>query len=380
MPKHRRVGLKPCRSVFRSVAFLVLFSAAPLFVTAKPTANDGATRISSNENPFGFSPQALERMKAALEAGNYYNHNDVAELVTVLAQRENVPENYILPAPGSGPVLMMTAWAFARPGVNVVTSAMGYTQLTREFVDHGGDVKFAPLSDRMSYDFKALGRAIDERTAVVYVCNPNNPTGALADPAELRKFVLGVPENILVFVDEAYLELADSGLAANTVAPLVKLRKNLIVSRTFSKGYALAGLRVGYGIGHPDTIAKLRHFYVGAPSYLAAIAAVESIKDQSHLDANRARYKQVRDYACKEFDRLGIAYAAKPQGAFIYFRSGMQDKELVAKMKSKNILISGSRESGVPEGAYGDWARVSIGTKEEMDIFFGELAKLLGKT
>ena len=87
----------------------------------------------------------------------------------------------------------------------------------------------------------------------------------------------------------------------------------------------------------------------------------------------------MRDYACKEFDKLGIKYAS-PQGAFIYFRSGMKDKELMAKMKSKNILISGSRESGVPEGASGDWARVSIGTKEEMDLFFGEMANILGKT
>lgn len=368
------------RSFSGSSLALLLLSTSTFLHAGKPTANDGATRISSNENPFGFSDKALQRMKAALEAGNYYNHNEVAEMVTVLAQRESVPENYILPTPGSGPVLMMTAWAYAKPGTNVVTTAMGYTQLTREFVDHGGDVKFAPLSERMGYDFKALSRTVDDRTVIVYICNPNNPTGTLADSAELRKFILSVPENILVFVDEAYLELADSGLAANTAAPLVKVRKNLIVSRTFSKGYAMAGLRAGYGIGHPDTLAKLRHFYVGAPSYLAAIAAVESVKDQAHLEANRARYKQVRDDACKQFDRLGIAYAAKPQGAFIYFRSGMQDKELVAKMKSSNILISGSRESGVPEGAYGDWARVSLGTKEEMDLFFGELAKLLGKT
>ena len=380
MPKKQN-SATPSRFAPLTLTFAVLLLSTPARLHAgKPTAHDGATRISSNENPFGFSDKALQKMKAALEAGNYYNHNDVAEMVTVLAGREGVPENYILPTPGSGPVLMMTAWAYAKPGVNIVTTAMGYTQLTREFVDHGGDVKFAPLSERMGYDFKSLSRAIDDRTVIVYICNPNNPTGALADPAELRRFILSVPENILVFVDEAYLELADSGLAANTVAPLVKVRKNLIVSRTFSKGYAMAGLRAGYGIAPPEVLAKLRHFYVGAPSYLAAIAATESVKDQAHLEANRAHYKEVRDYACKEFDRLGIAYAAKPQGAFIYFRSGMQDKELVAKLKSRNILISGSRESGVPEGAYGDWARVSLGTKEEMDLFLGELAKLLGKT
>lgn len=363
-------------SLVLSVALAAL---APLSLAAKPTLENSPVRISSNENAFGFSPKALERMKAALDAGNYYNHNENATMVTLCAQKEGVPEDYILTTPGSGPVLMMAAWAYAKPGANCVTSAMGYTQLTREFVDHGGDLKFVGLSPKMGYDFAGLRSAIDDKTAIVYICNPNNPTGVLADPKELRNFVMSVPERVLVFVDEAYLELADSGLAANTAAPLVKLKKNVIVSRTFSKGYGMAGLRIGYGIAHPDVLEKLKNFYAGGPSYLAAIAAQEAIKDQAFLEANRTRYREVRDYVCKEFDRLGIKYAS-PQGAFIYFKSGMKDKELVAKLKSKNILISGSRESGVPEGAYGEWARVSIGTKEDMDLFLGEISKILGKT
>lgn len=358
---------------------LSLASATSLVHAGKPTINDGAVRISSNENAFGFTPKALERMKAALDAGNYYNRNDVDEMVKLCAAKEGVPEDYILPTPGSGPVLMMTAWAYAKPGVNVVTTAMGYTQLTREFVEHGGDLKFVGLNEKMGYDFEGLKRAIDDKTVIVYICNPNNPTGVLADPAELRKFVMSVPERVLVFVDEAYLELADNGLAPNTAAPLVKLKKNVIVSRTFSKGYAMAGLRIGYGIANPEVLDKLRRFYAGGPSYIAAIAAQEALKDKTHLDANRAKYREVRDYVCKEFDRLGIKYAS-PQGAFIYFKSGMKDKDLVAKLKTKNILISGSRESGVPEGAYGEWARVSIGSKEEMDLFLGEISKILGKT
>ncbi len=368
------------RLTARAFSAVVALSLATVLHAGNPTINDGAVRISSNENAFGFSPKALERMKAALESGNYYNRNDVLDLVDLCAAKEGVRADYIMTTPGSGPLLMMAAWAYAKPGANVVTSAMGYTQLTQAFVKHGGTIKFAPLSDKMGYDFKALGAAIDEHTEIVYICNPNNPTGVLADPAELRQFVLSVPEKILVFVDEAYLELADSALIANTAAPLVKLRKNLIVTRTFSKGYALAGLRVGYGIANPEVLAKLGAFSAGPPSYLAAIAAGESLKDTAHLEANRAKYKEVRDYSCKEFERLGIEYVKHPQGAFIYFHSGMPDKALVSKLKGNSILISGSRASGVPEGAYGDWARVSLGTKEQMDLFFGEMQKLLGKT
>lgn len=373
------IASRPSRRI-ALVLSLALAAASSLSLQAgKPTLENSPVRISSNENPFGMTPKALERMKAALDSGNYYNHNEVATMVKLCAEKEGVPEDYILPTPGSGPVLMMTAWAYAKPGANVVTTAMGYTQLTREFVDHGGDLKFVGLNPKMGYDFAALRSAIDDKTAIVYICNPNNPTGVLADPKELRSFIMSVPERVLCFVDEAYLELADSGLAVNTAAPLVKVKKNLIVSRTFSKGYAMAGLRIGYGIANPDVLEKLKNFYAGGPSFLAAIAAQEAIKDKAHLEANRTHYREVRDYVCKEFDRLGIKYAS-PQGAFIYFKSGMKDKELVAKLKSKNILISGSRESGVPEGAYGEWARVSIGTKEEMDLFLGEISKILGKT
>lgn len=370
---------RPSRRIALALSLVVAAATSASLHAGKPTLENSPVRISSNENPFGMTPKALERMKAALDSGNYYNHNEVATMVTLCAQKEGVPEDYILPTPGSGPVLMMAAWAYAKPGANVVTTAMGYTQLTREFVDHGGDLKFVGLSPKMGYDFAALRSAIDEKTAIVYICNPNNPTGVLADPKELRSFIMSVPDRVLCFVDEAYLELADSGLAINTAAPLVKAKKNLIVSRTFSKGYAMAGLRIGYGIANPEVLEKLKNYYSGGPSYLAAIAAQEAIKDKAHLEANRTHYREVRDYVCKEFDRLGIKYAS-PQGAFIYFKSGMKDKDLVAKLKSKNILISGSRESGVPEGAYGEWARVSIGTKEEMDLFLGEISKILGKT
>jgi histidinol-phosphate aminotransferase len=366
-----------------STTLLALALLAPSQIFAgQPTINDGKIRITGNENPFGFTPKALERMKAALDSGNYYNHNDVADLVTVLAKYNGVKEDYILPTAGSGPVLDMAAHAYAKPGLNVVTTAMGYTSLINKFQDNGGDVKYASLSDTMGYDFKALGRLIDDKTAIVYICNPNNPTGNLADPVELKKFIMGVPEKTVVFVDEAYLELSDTGLAANTMAQLVNIKKNVIVSRTFSKGHAMAGLRAGYAMGQPAVLDKLRKYYQGPMSFIAAIAAEESIKDTAHIAENQQHYKEVRRYVTAEFDKLGVKYAPNPQGAFIYFKpgKGIKGMDLNKKMKDSNILIGGTRESGVPEGTYAEWVRVSIGTKEQMDLFLGELTKALGKT
>lgn len=368
------------------LAFASFAPAAALFA-GKPTIDDGNVRISSNENPYGFTPKALERMKASLDSGNYYNGNELGELIGLCAAREAVPEDYIIPTPGSGPVLMMTAWAYAAPGKNVVTTDSGYGQLVGAFLAKGGDAKYAPLNEKMGYDFSALGQLIDANTAIVYICNPNNPTGVLADPTELRKFILSVPPEILVFVDEAYLELADTGLKANTMAPLVKVRKNLIISRTFSKGYAMAGMRVGYGVGHPDVLKNLRQYYYGGVSFISAIAAQEAIKDTAYLEYIRQSYHDVRVQVTSELDRLGVKYA-EPQGAFVYFNSGLDAAVIQKHMRDRKILIGGGRAevSETPRAAppgrstAGTWCRVSLGTAEEMDLFLGELGKLLGKT
>jgi len=304
MKKMSTTVARRCRSLFALAALGAM--AAPLLLANGPTLENSPTRLSSNENAFGYTPKAKEAMIKYLDSGNYYNRNNVQELISLCAQKEGVPENYIITTPGSGPLLEMTALAYAEPGTNVVTTEMGYTQLVRKFDERGGDVKYASLSPEMGYDFDALRAEIDENTRIVYICNPNNPTGVLADANELKQFVLSVPQDILVFVDEAYLELADANFALNTCAPLVKVRKNLMVTRTFSKGYALAGFRIGYGVAHPDVLEKIGDFHLGPPSFIAAIAAVEALKDREHLAGNIKKYQTIRKYVCSEFDRMGI--------------------------------------------------------------------------
>ncbi|MBC2606502.1 pyridoxal phosphate-dependent aminotransferase [Pelagicoccus albus] len=371
-------------AVLRKCRWLAPMAVASALLTSSligepaPTLEDSPIRLSSNENAFGYTPKAKAEMIKALDGGSYYNRNNVGELVELCAKKEGVPESYILTTAGSGPLLMMTALAYAEPGVNVVTTEMGYTQLIRKFEERGGDVKFAPLSEDMGYDFKALGDAIDENTKIVYICNPNNPTGVLADSVELKKFVMSVPQDILVFVDEAYLELTNSSFAMATCAPLTKLRKNMMVTRTFSKGYGLAGFRIGYGIANPEVLDTIKPFYMGAPSYISAIAACEALKDTEHLAANVQKYKDVRKHVTDAFDEMGIEYA-QPDGAFVYFHSGIDQQLLRDTMSENGILISGSRVSGAPEAKYAEWARVSIGTEPQMDEFLSILGGLMAK-
>ncbi len=359
-----------------AISSVAVFAAAVSLKAQENPEDHVVIRISSNENAFGFSDKAKERMMDRLKNGNYYNHDEADVLAGMLAAKYGVQKDYIVTTAGSGPVLLMTAAAYGKPGINMVTADPGYPQLTNTFANFGGSVKYVPTNAKLGYDFVALSKAIDDKTTLVYICNPNNPTGVLADPSELRKFVLSVPPNILVFVDEAYLELSDSAFEINTMTSLVKVRKNLIVAHTFSKAYALAGFRVGYGVGHPETLAKIKLYYQGPPSFLAAIAAQESLKDKEHLEANRKKYHDVRQMVCKEFERLGLKYS-EPQGAFIFFKTGIPAPEFQKKMRALNIMVT--QPFGPAEG-FADWARVSIGTQEEMEIFIGALHKVLNKT
>jgi histidinol-phosphate aminotransferase len=353
--------------------------ALALTFTASAASDDGPVRLGSNENAFGFTPKAEAALIRAIKTGNYYNRNEVDELVKLCAARDDVPANFILPTAGSGPVLLMTAAAFAKPGANVVNCAPGYPQLTDAFTNFGGNIKYVYVNEKGGIDFKAMLRAIDENTTVVYVCNPNNPTGVIADPAELRSFILAVPERVIVFVDEAYLELSEAGIAAGTVTPLVKIRRNLIVSHTFSKAFGLAGFRAGYGIAQPVLLEKLRKYYQGPPSFLAAIAAQEALKDTGFTEETRRKYREVRTMVCTEFDRMGLKYFTS-QGAFILFKAGLDSGEVQQKLRAQNIQVA--RPFGVAPGqtGYEDWVRVSIGTQEDMELFLGALRRVLGKT
>lgn len=165
------------------------------------------------------------------------------------------------------------------------------------------------------------------------------------------------------------------------MAPLVKVRKNLIVSRTFSKGYALAGFRVGYGTANPEVLANLKKYDMGAaPSFLAAIAAEAAVKDQEYLQANIKKYREVRAYVMKEFDRLGLKHS-DAQGAFVIFKTGIDGAEFRQKMLEKKIQVNTVFGVGPQQEAeYKDWVRVSIGTKEDMDLFIGATMSILGKT
>jgi histidinol-phosphate aminotransferase len=330
-------------------------------------------RLGTNENPFGSSAAARRAVVANVDRTHYYNRDENEAMVRKLAEKEGVPESYILPTPGSGPVLEMTALAYAAPGKNIVTAMPGYPQLTGAFTRYGGEVKYVPVGPDRGYDFEAMLEAIDANTAIVYICNPNNPTGVLADPVALKTFIMKVPPRVLVFVDEAYLELADTGLAANTVAPLTRMRPMLIVSRTFSKAHGLAGMRAGYGIGSPTALDPARKYdFARGPNYLTAIAVQAAIEDKEFIEYSASNYRRVRARTAAAFESMGIPYIHS-DAAFILFDCGMNAVDFRERMAEEGIMV---QVTFGPAPGYENWSRVSIGTDDDMDYFLAALKKI----
>lgn len=334
------------------------------------SADAGPVKISGNENAFGYSPAAMTAMMQSLGGINRYARTQAEDFVAAVAAHEKVPANFILPTPGSGPVLSMTALAYAAPGKNVVTVTPGYTQLTNLFASQGGTVKSVPLNENLAYDLKAIEAAIDKDTVIVYICNPNNPTGTVPDPEELKAFVRRIPKNVLIFADEAYLELAPGGVEKHSLAPLLNEGLNMIVSRTMSKAYGMAGLRVGYGMAKPEILTKLRPYYQGGPNLLALVGGTAAILDKEFLAENIANYAKVREMVTKELAGLGIKFA-EPNGSFIFMETGIEAVEFQKLMLAEKI------EVGRPFAPMTKWARVSIGTEDEMKRFLVAFKKVM---
>lgn len=353
---------------------LALAAATPLGLSAQhevdTSADRGPIRISGNENAFGHSMMADMAIMQELQDVNRYQREEMTALVEALALREGVPTEFILPTPGSGPVLMMAAMAWAKEGKNIITVEPGYLQLTRTFKEFGGDVKSIPLDENLVHDLDAMYDAIDENTVMIYICNPNNPTGTIVDAEKLEAFIKSVPDDIVVFVDEAYLELAPGGLLEHSVRPLVQQGENIIIARTFSKVWGLAGMRVGYAVAKPEYLDKMRRYYMGGPSKLACVAATASLQDQAFFEESKSRYIATRKTVTDRLDELGIEYA-DPNGSFVFIKTGIPVEDFQAKMRERNIMV------GRPFPPLTEWARVSIGTEEEMDIFLQEFEDLM---
>ncbi|HSC24366.1 MAG TPA: histidinol-phosphate transaminase [Casimicrobiaceae bacterium] len=343
----------------------------PIEEVARELDLDPATivKLASNENPRGASPKAQAAIAAAATELTRYPDGNGFSLKLALARRLAVAPEQIVLGNGSNDVLELATHAFLRPGDDAVYSQYGfivYPLATQARGAHGIEVP----ADAFGHDLDAMRRAITPRTRIVFVANPNNPTGTWIPGHVVERFVAAVPRHVIVVLDEAYNEFLDPGDQTNATG-WISRHPNLVVSRTFSKAHGLAGLRVGYGVmdaAIADLMNRVRQpFNVNSLAQAAALAALD---DVDYVEESRALNRRGLQQVATGLGVLGLR-ALPSRGNFILFEVGDADAVFRALLR-QGVIVRPVANYGLPR-----WLRVTIGTRDENERFLASLARAL---
>jgi histidinol-phosphate aminotransferase len=329
---------------------------------------DRIVKLASNEGPFGPFPAALAALREAVPQLNRYPER-AAELQERLAERHGLPADHIAPGNGADGVIANIALAFLRPGDEVLMGWPSFVSYRLSAVKMGAVPVQVPLA-RGSYDLGALAERITPATRLVYVCSPNNPTGGIVDGDALEAFLGDVPEHVLVVIDAAYHEYVTDARHVDAVAAHAH-RPNVVVLRTFSKMFGLAGLRIGYAVGSPAVTAELAK--VRGPfevSELANVAAVASLGDEEECARRREVNRVERERLVSALEERGVTVS--PAAAnFVCIDVG-DGAALAARLEREGIIVRPLPAFGAP-----GCVRVTVGLPEDDDAFLAALDRCL---
>jgi histidinol-phosphate aminotransferase len=335
-------------------------------------------KMASNEAPFGPSPRAIQAMQAVLTECNFYPDNDARELRDELAKRHSVKPEQVVVTAGSTALLGIIPRTLLSPGFNAVTSERSFIVYPIATRAAGGEL-FEVQTKSDGYDLDALADTINDKTRIVFLANPNNPTGTLVTSEEVDRFLDKVPENVTTILDEAYFDFAQHfaqsrGVNYSHALDYVRRGRNLVVLRTFSKAHGLAGVRVGYGIGPAELMshfARMRTTF--SVSTVAQAAAMAALEDEEHtrkaLENNAAEAGRLLDGIAE------LGYRPVPTWAnFIYCEIGEDAGAFSKRMQSEGVIIR-------PLGPWGMATafRVTIGTPEQNGTFLKAFRKVMEK-
>ena len=327
----------------------------------------GQIRLMFNENPYGPSPKALAEVAKILPKTAYYPGAIEDDLMGLFMARHQLDREQVFLASGSNEGLQAAMMAFGKHG-KVISPALTYSDHLQYAEKLGVAVHRVPLRDDMAIDLEAMARAVDDSVSLVYLCNPNNPTGMAIDGDELRSFCREISPRVPILIDEAYNELTDKPDYTSMV-DLVRGGANILITRTFSKIFGMAGLRVGYGMGHPDIVSVVNDNVMAWRNGVGLYAAYHSYLDEDFITFSRDKILQGRGMVNATFRRHGIE-PLPSQTSFVYADIQRDADVFKAKMAARNIKIR-----GIYKG-YDTYSRVSMGRIEELEIFdrvFGEV-------
>lgn len=333
---------------------------------ASPTANffesivgEATINLNANENPYGPSPLARAAMTKSINSSNRYNWQLTTDLVEALAKKNKVSAENILIGAGSTEIIDLVVRLSASTKGNLVTANPSYDYWLPTAKKLGLQAIKVPLNANKELNLEAMLQAINSDTHLVYVCNPNNPTGTICAYNKLLNFINEASKRAIVLVDEAYLDFSNE----TSLGPLVVGNKNLIVVKTFSKLHGLAGARIGYAIGAATTLEQLgalQSWVSGSISVVSATAALAALTDEKFMTDTSALNEQVKKYTIEQLTRLNLV-CIPSHSNFVYFSLANYKQDYFQKLSSNNII--GTR---IYEEA-GQWTRITIGTREEME-------------
>jgi histidinol-phosphate aminotransferase len=371
------IGILPanfCNEVFKLIPVSENIKNIIPYVPGKPIEElerelgiSGSIKLASNENPLGPSPKAISAIKRAVEGLNRYPDGSGFYLSQALAKKYEVDLNRIILGNGSNELIELVVRAFVMPGDEIISADPSFVVYKMVTQAAGGTNVIVPCRE-MRHDLDGMAERITPNTRIVFIANPNNPTGTMNAKVEMDRFMERVPDHVIVAVDEAYFEYVTHADYPDSLDYL-KTARNVLVLRTFSKIYGLAGLRIGYGVTTRE-IAELMN-KVRQPfntNSLAQVGALAALADRKHVEKSIAINNEGKQFLYQSFQRLGISYIPT-EANFIMFETRFDGGELYAKLLRQGVIIR-------PMG--GNRLRVTIGLPEENARFVGELEKIVG--
>lgn len=321
--------------------------------------------LRSNENPYGPSPLARKAFVDNASISNRYNWDVASQLISALAKRNSVNDENLLLGAGSTELLDLVAKFVSLNKGNYVIADPSYDYWTTTLDNLGLTKNKVPLTIDKKINLQAMLGAVNQDTKLVYICNPNNPTGTICERETLVEFVTKIAPYTLVLIDEAYLDFTKQ----QSLSTIVKAHKNVIVVKTFSKMYGLAGARIGYAVAHKtviDALANLQSNTNNSVSVLSKLAAIASLKDDTFVSNCYLLNENVRYYTISELKKLNCTCISS-HANFIYFSLATYSKDYFKQLDDNAI------QGGRIYEEEGKWTRITVGTMDEMKKFIKAL-------
>ena len=356
------------RAIVRGLVGSAVVLALPRLSLAQPGPPPGMIALRYNENPYGPSPAAIKAAEKAAAMGAYYADDLQAPLLRAIASKNRVGMDNLVLSSGSNEALQAAFVAWGKKG-KIVLPSLTYSDHLDYAERQGAQLVRVPLKNDLSIDLDAIDSAVTDEVSLVYICNPNNPTAHTLDGDELRAFCRKVGKRATVMIDEAYNEITDRPEYTSMV-DLVREGENVVVMRTFSKIFGMAGLRVGYGIARPDIARTIADYVMAWPNGAGLAAAEACYTDENFIRFSREKIFQARKMVVETLRDNGIE-PLPSQTNFVFADIGRNASEFQRRMAERKILIRGRFES------YPNFIRVSMGKIEDVEVFQSVFSDLI---